>query len=133
MHGTWQTTGGGGSGLPKELIGLALVLAAMIGVAGAVQAALAAVMVWLLIVMTVLIAAAFAVALYAVYRHKSGRPLLRTQSLVPRYQVHQLAPEPAPRQLPQHFHLHVERGTDLSALGLTFPSGIVVSPAEEEN
>jgi hypothetical protein len=141
MHGTWQTTGGGGGGFPKELIGLALVLAAMIGVAGAVKAALAAVLIPLIIgVMVFMLAAAAGAAAFALHRHRTGRPLF-PRAAVPMYRVHQLGPEPEPRVVPAAQpgtviiggqHIHVERGTDLSGLPLAFPSGIAVTATAEE-
>ena len=117
MHGTWKTTGGGGGGLPKELVGLAVLVAAMVGVAGAVQAALTAVMEWLIIgVMVFVIAAVAGAVAYLLYRARRPQSQARIvpSRIIPQPAVHELpGPErpaitpPAARQLHLHFH-----GTD---------------------
>ena len=114
MHGTWKTAGGGGSGLPNEFIGLALLIAAMVGVAGAVQAALTAIFVWLFIgVLVVVFAAVAGTVAFLLYRARRPQSQARIvpSRIIPQPAVYELpGPErpaitpPAARQLHLHFH-----------------------------
>lgn len=121
-HGTWQTTGGGGGGgLPAGLIGAAVLIAAMIGVAEAV----AELAVWLLAafaVVAVLLAAAVAFHAAARYRNPDREPRFR---LVPRPVI--IRPEPEPvRPAPerpaleqpaqQHIHFHGVSAADVAEI-----------------
>jgi len=123
MHGTWQTTGGGG-GSPA---GLLVAVAAAVALAG-VAAGIAEVVMRLVLLAAcalgaVLCVAAGAVAWWAVHRRRASLPLL-PQVMRPLVQQHErwehlggpgwadAVPRPqrpavGPREVHNHVHIHV--------------------------
>jgi hypothetical protein len=118
VHGTWQTTGGGGSGVPvTQIIAAGVLVGVAAGIAEAVAQFVDDVALLILITVFVLLVLLVAGAAWAlVYRVRHGEPPWAPlgRRVVPSPVVHQLG-EPERPALPQHVHFHFD-GADPAAV-----------------